>query len=260
MTMYLEEAQTCAVCGAVVQCEVLCSTNSFGSPDLDLRPAEMERSTMDVWLQECPKCLFVNDRLEHPTPNAKAILASSRYQQVIADTTVPELARKFARYATLNTEDIEKAGAALLHSAWVCDDEAATERAIAYRSQAADLLLSLQPFEDTEEQVTLGISVVDVLRRALRFSEAKTLARTLFALKCVSATQIMGEILEYQCRLCESGDAACYTVADAETHDEAGLELESKRSRWFWFASLACVGVVVAIGTAVVCIQFSEVW
>lgn len=215
MTTYFKDPQTCAVCGDLVQCSVLGSTNSFGSPDLDLRPAEMERSTMDVWLQECPKCHFVNGNLEHALPNAKAVLASSEYQRIVGDTETPELARRFARYALLNADDSEKAGVALIRSAWVCDDDGATERAITYRSQAADLLSSLQPFEDDEERATLGIILVDVLRRALRFSQAKALAGTLLSLKSVSTNPIIGAVLDYQTRLCELRDAGCHTVADA---------------------------------------------
>ncbi|MES2792527.1 MAG: hypothetical protein V4719_23135 [Planctomycetota bacterium] len=50
-----------------------------------------------------------------------------------------------------------------------------------------------------------------------------------------------------------------FSKLQAEMHDEAVPKPESKRSSWFRFASLACVGLVVAIGTAVVCIQFREV-
>jgi hypothetical protein len=215
MTTYYEQPQRCAVCGTVVQCRVLGSTNSFGSPDLDLRPAEMQRSTMNVWLQECPKCCFVNSNLENTTPNANAVLESSKYQQIAADTKHPDLARRFARYAELNAYDHEDAGVALIRSAWVCDDEGATALAIAYRSQTADLLLSLQPFEDNEERVTLATALVDVLRRALRFPEAKALATTVRSYKSVASNEIIASVLDYQTRLCDAKDTGCYSVSDA---------------------------------------------
>jgi hypothetical protein len=50
-----------------------------------------------------------------------------------------------------------------------------------------------------------------------------------------------------------------FSKLQAEMHDEVILKSESKRSSWFRFASLAGVGVFIAISTAVVCIQFREV-
>ena len=216
MTTYFNQPQTCAVCGNRVECSVLGSTNSFGSPDLDLRPPEMQRSTMDTWLQECPNCGFVNGNLEHSTPNAKAVLESGKYREIVADADVPELARRFARYAELNADDREKAGIALIRSAWACDDEGNAEQAAAYRSRAADLLLSLQPFDDIEERTTLGTALVDVLRRASRFAEAQALARTLRGLESVSSNQIIGAVLDYQSRLCEARDTGCRTIDAVE--------------------------------------------
>ena len=215
MTTYRDEPQTCAICGKLVPCFVLDSTNSFGSPDLDLRPAEMERSTMDAWLHECPQCRYVNGDLEQSMPNAKTIVESSEYQQIANDAQIPQTARKFACFALLNADDINTSGIALIRSAWVCDDEGCSDRAVAYRSQAANLLLSMQPPEFDEHVESLATALVDVLRRALRFSEAKELAETLLSLQTESANETIGVILRYQCRLCESKDAACYTVADA---------------------------------------------
>ena len=40
------------------------STSTWGYPDLDLRPAEMKRSSMFAWLQECPHCGFVARDIE----------------------------------------------------------------------------------------------------------------------------------------------------------------------------------------------------
>jgi len=215
MTTINQDSQTCAVCGTVVECLALGSTYSSGSPDLDLRLPEIPESTMNFWLQECPKCRFVNYNLRKATPNAASVLKSEKYQQLVADTKQPKLARKFACYAELNAQDHERAGFALLHSAWVCDDLGATTQAIAYRNQAADLLISLQPFDDNEKQAKLGATLVDVLRRALRFPEAKSLAETLLSYESVGSNKIIAEILDYQTRLCDAGDADCHTIADA---------------------------------------------
>lgn len=47
MTRIVPSKCKCAVCGAKSRYNVIASTNTFGGgPDLDLRPPEMERSTM----------------------------------------------------------------------------------------------------------------------------------------------------------------------------------------------------------------------
>lgn len=215
MTTFFTATQTCAVCGASVSCAMLGSSSAFGSPDLDLRPAEMQRSTMSVWLQECPRCRYVSEDIEVASANAQAILASDPYQQLVADTKVPELARRFARQALLNASDREQAGRALLHAAWVCDDEGAVQDAIRYRCQAADVLGALQPFDDTNEGASLGAVLVDVLRRVQRFSEAKALSATLLALNSVSSHEPLAQVLGYQIQRCDAGDAECHTMDDA---------------------------------------------
>ena len=56
MTIIKDIETECSVCGETTEQPVLMSTNSWGYPDLDLRPPEMQRSTMHVWIQECPHC------------------------------------------------------------------------------------------------------------------------------------------------------------------------------------------------------------
>lgn len=46
MSLPLFTNNKCAVCGKESEQITLASTNTFGSPDLDLRPPEMKRSTM----------------------------------------------------------------------------------------------------------------------------------------------------------------------------------------------------------------------
>jgi endogenous inhibitor of DNA gyrase (YacG/DUF329 family) len=66
MTSYGSKTVKCSVCGQDSEQGIIMSTNSFGSMDLDMRPPEMERSSMDLWLQECPHCGYVANSLETP--------------------------------------------------------------------------------------------------------------------------------------------------------------------------------------------------
>ena len=83
MTTYGFNKVSCSVCGAATKQQVLMSTNSFGPPDLDLRPAEMERSTMSCWLQECPNCGFVSNDLGKPEKGAQKVLTTERYRAML---------------------------------------------------------------------------------------------------------------------------------------------------------------------------------
>ncbi len=211
--------QSCAVCGTQVRCSVLGSTNAFGSPDLDLRPPEMQRSTMSYWLQECSACGFVNADLAEAITGAAGVLASPEYQAVLTDEACPPLARRFARFALLRAEDLATAGLALVHAAWACDDGRAAGRAAAYRSRAADLLSSLPPpdetAEDDEARASQGVRVVDLLRRAGRFAEARALAARLADRPSLASQAVVGAVLRYQQRLIGAGDAGRHTIQEA---------------------------------------------
>ena len=60
MTTLDEAKKKCAVCGKISAHFEVTSTNTFGAPDLDTRPPEMMRSTMDMWVQECPSCGYLS--------------------------------------------------------------------------------------------------------------------------------------------------------------------------------------------------------
>ena len=51
MTTLGTASAACAVCGTVSEYTVIQSTSRFGSPDLDTRPPEMERSTLPYWVR-----------------------------------------------------------------------------------------------------------------------------------------------------------------------------------------------------------------
>ena len=46
VTTFLEQQAVCTMCGTTNNMLVIGSTTTFGSPDLDLRPAELYRSSM----------------------------------------------------------------------------------------------------------------------------------------------------------------------------------------------------------------------
>jgi len=104
MTTFDELPVTCAVCGTTSVHPILMSTNSFGSPDLDLRPAEMQRSTVWMWVQRCPQCGYCADSLDKAGDGADAVTASASYREQLVDPGLPELAVSFVcQHSSSNT-------------------------------------------------------------------------------------------------------------------------------------------------------------
>ena len=84
MTKIFQSTRTCFVCGAKSKHMDLASSNSYGSPDLDLRRPGMIRYTMGQWVQECPDCGYVARDLEEKNPlgkdKVKAVMATPAYR------------------------------------------------------------------------------------------------------------------------------------------------------------------------------------
>ena len=89
MTKIELQKSTCAICGSTNEYHVICSTNTMGPPDLDLRPAEMHRSTMPMWVQWCPDCGYCAGDITRETPGAADIMKSDAYQQIRSDDAIP---------------------------------------------------------------------------------------------------------------------------------------------------------------------------
>jgi rubrerythrin len=246
MTTYAELSVTCAVCGVVSKQTVLRSTNSFGSPDLDLRPPEMQRSTMNAWVQCCPSCGYCSTDLAEADAGTAETVRGDHYRQALADTGLPELARQFWCRSLL----VERAGLgaaaadAAVWAAWECDDMRNEAGAARCRNRAIELLqrwLS-DPSDaaDAEKVETAGARLVDLLRRAGHFERAIAEAR-LLAAKTTNAT--IQHVAAFQERLCAAGDVKARTVREAmpgepseearaaETHSKARASLDAAEAR-----------------------------
>ena len=142
MTTYAAQKFQCSVCGAVSEFKVLASTNSFGSPDLDLRPAPMQRWTMDTWIQECPECGYVSGKISDHTDISPEFLKSEAYRSCDGLDFKSELAVLFYRkYMICMKEGAgDSAFEPVLHAAWCCDDKNDTENALHCRKLSIPLL------------------------------------------------------------------------------------------------------------------------
>ena len=142
MTTIVPKTVTCAVCGRKSEVSIICSTNAFGSPDLDLRPPEMQRSTMGLWVQECPYCHYAASDLQEPYEGAADRLTAADYLDCSKLEQLPESARKFYRYHLLRLEqaDWEGAFSGALWTAWCCDDAGDDKNAARLRCEALSAL------------------------------------------------------------------------------------------------------------------------
>jgi len=221
MTRLYEEEARCAVCGTTTGYTGIGSTNAYGSPDLDTRPSEMQRSTIFTWVQRCPECGFCASDITKATSQAATMIHSPEYARQLSDSTSPKLANCFLCKALIDESSGDYAAAAwaLIHAAWACDDDAKPEPAKKGRSKAVNLiekaLGSGQQFAEQDGAVTA--IQVDLLRRAGRLAEARQLISTK---RPTITVDIISKILDFQDVLLTKGDEACHTVAEALGENE----------------------------------------
>ena len=137
MTLIRKFEKMCAVCGKTSLQPILLSTNSWGYPDLDLRPPEMQRSTMCTWLQECPHCGYIKSNLEDNLEASPDLLKSDEYLTCEGNKFKSDLSKRFYRHYLISKVKKNHVSEfySLLHCAWTCDD-AEDELAVEMRKLA----------------------------------------------------------------------------------------------------------------------------
>lgn len=215
MTTIFPRQVKCSVCRKTSEHYVIGSTNAFGSPDLDLRPPEMQRSTIVHQVQRCPECGYCNNSLDAKTSVDKDYLSSNEYKALFADIPEDSLAASFIRQGRINEKDkkFENAMFAYLRAAWCCDDNRNLEGAKQCR------LLALKVLDDNFNNIVaswdeeaLVCLQVDMLRRAGCFEDAIAAAQK----ELPKAKQdIITSILNFQIAKCNEKDAGLYRVSEA---------------------------------------------
>ncbi|RPJ08920.1 MAG: hypothetical protein EHM28_02990 [Spirochaetaceae bacterium] len=213
-----EVVEVCAVCGQMSTQTVVRSTNQMGSPDLDLRPPEMARSTIRYWVQKCPHCGYCHSDISELAKNAKETIADPAYKKIPEQKQMPELAVRFLCMAMVH----EKAGnmqgtiSATIFAAWACDDEAAEEsanKAAMFCREMAALRISEYKKSGESYMADPGgdeILLSDLYRRCLRFDLAIEAAKAGLESK---PEELIKNILLFEKALAEKKDSSVYTVA-----------------------------------------------
>ncbi len=205
----------CAVCGAEEMFYMLTSTNQFGSPDLDLRPAEMARSTMDQWVQECPSCGYVARYIMvDPGKVTREYLQSPEYAGCDGLQFKSDLAARFYRLSRVSLINGKTPDAynALVHAAWACDDEQDENNAVHCRKAAIELADEIidSMAAGNEKQDKL-LQKADLLRRSGQFERL---------IREYSEQQVQEEfyrpLFAFELDAARRKDTACHTIDEAK--------------------------------------------
>ena len=208
MTTYSEQTVKCRLCNHSQTVYLLGSCSSFGSPDLDTRPAEMARSAIMSMLQVCPECGFASFDISNDvgdTEAAKNLLASFPKSETMSDDyyKAGEIARQISN-------DHGDAFVYYLRAAWSADDEKDAQKAKEMRSLALkEKMILLKSVKTPAVEDYLQAS--DIARRAEEFDEAADLIASLDGKEM---KPFIRNLVAFEKELIEQKDTACHSVSE----------------------------------------------
>jgi hypothetical protein len=215
MTTMDQSERACSVCGKKSKQTAIMSSNQFGSPDLDLRPPEMMRSTMAYWVEECPHCHYAYPSIETKVEGVEALLIELAQMEASWTSRTRGLIRRFMTASHIAEAAGQKMEAAdyALNAAWDADDSQDDVLAREFRRRAASLLEHAVASEDLEvdEKISHLTRLVDIMRRSQSWDVALELATSLLM---QNPSSPIDKILEFQIEACRRHDAACYKISD----------------------------------------------
>lgn len=216
MTIINPEEIKCANCGNESEHLTLTSTNQFGSPDLDLRPAPMARDTMYQWVLICPECGYASSDISEIDNEAMEIIRSDAYQQLRNKEDVQELSLRFELCAYLNDEmgNADLAAEDYLRAAWDADDNENNVRAKEMRQKAAscftETINEMNP--DDPDIVPTKTRLSDVFRRSEQWDKAIALADDVLS---IASDETIVAVAKFERTLASNKDGRCYKIEDA---------------------------------------------
>lgn len=215
MTTLVKITATCAVCERPSEHTGVASTNTQDQPDLDGRPAEMQRSTLPHWIQQCPGCGYAAEEIsELRDPRIREIVTSPEFQTGRRNAAIPEGAWKFVAAAKIEEalRDFPRAFQRHLWAAWMCDDAESEKASSACRRQAllAAEAASRENVLLAEDPAHAAVLVADVARRVGEFNYVEAL--------CLKMTPRVRphfrRLLEGELRFARAADRGLHTMGD----------------------------------------------
>jgi hypothetical protein len=215
MTTFATQQVECAVCGTGSEQQVVGSTIAMGSPDLDFRPAELQRSTIKWLLQECLNCGYVSPDLSKEEPGAREIMDDEAFVVLQSGSAGGTLAQRYLKRSLLDEKlgHLKRAAERTLAAAWAADD-ASNPDASQHRTKAIDLFAAaaMDMPDGSKESIMQRVRMIDLQRRAGNFGKAVTLADSLLAEELDPTAR---SVAEFGRGKAVSKDANVYRVADA---------------------------------------------
>ncbi len=217
MTTIARNKVKCSVCGTVNECSAVMSTNAFGSPDLDTRPPEMQRSTMSMWVHTCRKCGYAASDLSDTCDVTADFLKSDEYVSCEGIGFKSHLAKDFYRQymIAVKGDKIRIAFFALLHAAWACDDAKDTDNAKLCREKAIPLASVLAASKSPQSENFI-LMRADMMRRAGQFEEViNEYSSVKFEGDRRNNPEVMNAVLRFEIEKARAKDSKCYRISDA---------------------------------------------
>lgn len=210
MTLIDEVKMNCSVCGKSSLQPVLMSSNQMGYQDMDTRPSEMYRSTMETWILECPHCGYVASSLDDDLIISSAYLKSPEYKTCKGIEFKSSLAEKFYKQYLIENEKFEEIDSffAILHCAWACDDAKDQENSKLARKIAIKIVNQLVKYK--EKDITdLIVMKADLLRRIGEFDQLIKEYKNFR-----TEEEILNKIIMFQLEKAQEKDSKCYTLRE----------------------------------------------
>lgn len=205
MTTFFTSKKKCGCCGKNVRVMELGSTNSFGSPDLDLRPPEMRRSAILRSIQYCNNCGYAAWNLKERIPQTDKL--NDILFESIDDSDNAQIFERAAKIAHLNGSDEEEVVFLYLCAAWCADDKRDTPQSVLMRKKILEIC-NWSAVVNPERLLQL----IDIARRAGEFETASKLLEQFS--KCELENPLLKKIAEFQKSLLDADDVSCYTVEE----------------------------------------------
>ena len=212
MTLINKMDIKCSICGEKSSQQVLLSTNSMGTPDLDLRPPGMQRDTMSTWIQECPHCGYVSSMLNEESEIPREFLESDEYVTCDGFEFQGKLSERFFKGYLISrqSDNIGDCFSNLRNCAWDCDDRKDMQNARNVRKLAIEYLDRLIE-KGGESKDDFILIKADFLRRSGEFSKLiEEYGDFAFG------EEFLDRILTFHIIRAREGDDKRYTVADVE--------------------------------------------
>ncbi|MFA5803265.1 MAG: DUF2225 domain-containing protein [Melioribacteraceae bacterium] len=235
MTTKNDQKITCSNCNKSSKQIIIVTTNELGASDLDTRPAEMRRSTLQYWIQTCPYCGYCSTDLNDIQENISQIINSYTYKIKLNNKYNPSLANAFSCSALINqiNKNYSESAWAFIYAAWVCDDFKDESNAIFFRKKAIDLIDLLEKENKflTKNEESHILIKIDLLRRATLFNQALKQIET-------DSTKIKNEkalkILNYEKKLIIDFDIGCYSIRDVfeKVYKYINVEPNAKQKKY----------------------------